>query len=242
MKLFVCSDIHGFYSNFKKSLEASGYNPKSPDHKLIILGDFFDRGQEAKKVKEYLLKTKAILIRGNHDDSLRRLNETGYFKRHDFADGTVDTMKQLADIDSDDSEKILTNFRMENKDLMNLYAKMPYHYVIGDVLFIHSWVPDCSDIVRASRDEWHSATLSNLNRVIKSVKIGEKINFKPYKNVKRVVFGHHRADFIEGMNAYTGPGVNTELIATLEANGLKLYGVDGRVEDTNKIPVLVLEV
>lgn len=242
MKLFICSDIHGFYSIFKDSLEKSGYDKNNPDHKLIILGDFFDRGPEAKLVKEFILKEKAILIRGNHDDSLMRLYETGYVKSHNFTDGTFDTMKQLGDVSSDDTTNVLYNFRAKNKDLKEFYETMPYYYIIKNILFVHSWTPNCEDIAEATRDQWHEATLTSLTRKIQFVRNGGMVNLYPYTNVKRIVFGHHKADDISGMEDYFGEGTYTEAIKVLETKYLTLYGVDGRVEETHKIPILVLEV
>lgn len=242
MKLFVCSDIHGFYSEFKDSLKKSGYDKNNPNHKLIILGDFFDRGPEAKSVKEFILNEKAILIRGNHDDSLMRLYETGYIKGHDYKGGTFNTMEQLGETNSNEINRVLTNFRLKNNDLINLYYKMPYYYIAKDILFVHSWTPNVDDITEATRDEWHSATLTSLNRKIESIKSGEEINLYPYTNIKTIVFGHHKADDIRGMENYGGNGVYTEAIKTLKTKNLTLYGVDGRVEETGKIPVLIMEV
>lgn len=242
MKLFVCSDIHGFYSEFKDSLKKSGYDKNNPNHKLIILGDFFDRGSEAKLVKDFIMKEKAVLIRGNHDDSLMRLYETGYIKRHDYTGGTFNTMEQLGEADSGETNRVLADFRLKNKDLMDLYYKMPYYYIVKDILFVHSWVPNVDDIVKATRDEWHSATLTSLSKKVDLVKFGGAINLYPYTNIKTIVFGHHKADDICGMENYDGNGVYTEAIKMLKTKNLTLYGVDGRVEETGKIPVLVLEV
>ena len=43
---FVCSDIHGFYKEWMKSLKEAGFNKNNPEHILIVLGDVFDRGNE----------------------------------------------------------------------------------------------------------------------------------------------------------------------------------------------------
>lgn len=242
MKLFVCSDIHGFYSEFKDSLEKSGYDKNNPNHKLIILGDFFDRGSEAKLVKDFMLNEKAILIRGNHDDSLMRLYETGYIKSHNYISGTFNTMEQLGENEPGEANRVLTDFRLKNKDLMDLYYKMPYYYIVKDILFVHSWVPDVDNIIKATKEEWHNATLTSLSKKIGLVKLGGAVNLYPYTNIKTIVFGHHKADDLCGMENYDGNGVYTEAIKTLKTKKLTLYGVDGRVEETGKIPVLIMEV
>lgn len=38
MKYYVTADVHGFYTEFHKTLEAAGYFTDPEVHKLIILG------------------------------------------------------------------------------------------------------------------------------------------------------------------------------------------------------------
>ena len=193
-------------------------------------------------MKKFLFNTNAILIRGNHDDSLMRIYETGYIKRHDFVDGTFNTMQQLGNCDSDKTETVLAAFRKNNEDLMNFYSKMPYYYLIGDVLFVHSWLPLCDDFTEANLEEWHRATLTSLTRLIASIKNGLPVNTYPYTNVKKIVFGHHKADDLKDMENYEGEGVYNDLIRTLKTDRITLYAIDGRVQLTGKIPILIMEV
>lgn len=46
MTYFVTSDIHGFYTIFKKALKKAKFDINNKDHVLIICGDLFDRGEE----------------------------------------------------------------------------------------------------------------------------------------------------------------------------------------------------
>jgi len=55
MKYFVSSDIHGFYSEWIKALEEKQFNIEDPEHKLIVLGDLFDRGSEAKALQTFVM-------------------------------------------------------------------------------------------------------------------------------------------------------------------------------------------
>lgn len=74
MVYFVAGDIHGYYSQFKQSLAEAGFDFDNEDHKIILCGDAFDRGSEASKLVDYLVrlydKGKLIYIRGNHEDLL----------------------------------------------------------------------------------------------------------------------------------------------------------------------------
>ena len=44
MKYYITADIHGFYTEFHKVQDEAGYFTDPEPHKLIILGDIFDRG------------------------------------------------------------------------------------------------------------------------------------------------------------------------------------------------------
>ena len=72
MRYYVAADIHGFFTPFRTALEAAGYCEDDGEKKIIICGDLFDRGAEAKKVQDFVLemlkRDQLILIRGNHED------------------------------------------------------------------------------------------------------------------------------------------------------------------------------
>ena len=72
MKHSIPADVYGFYTEFHKALDEVGYFTDPEPHKLIILGDLFDRGQEAVEVQRFILslleQDAVILVRGNHED------------------------------------------------------------------------------------------------------------------------------------------------------------------------------
>ena len=47
MRYYVTADVHGFYTKLHEALESAGYFDDPEPHRLIILGDIFDRGGEA---------------------------------------------------------------------------------------------------------------------------------------------------------------------------------------------------
>ena len=79
MKYYVVSDIHSFYTKFRQSLAAAGFFEDTALHKLIVLGDLFDRGDESIGLQDFIIdlitKDEVILIRGNHEDLYRDLVE-----------------------------------------------------------------------------------------------------------------------------------------------------------------------
>ena len=71
MKYYITADIHGFYTEFYKALDEAGYFTNPEPHKLIILGDIFDRGQEIVEMQRFILslleQDAVIMVRGNHE-------------------------------------------------------------------------------------------------------------------------------------------------------------------------------
>lgn len=76
MRYYITADVHGYYSLLRDSLRKSGYFDDAEAHKLIILGDLFDRGAEAREMQDFFLQMmeqeQVILIKGK---SLRDLKE-----------------------------------------------------------------------------------------------------------------------------------------------------------------------
>lgn len=70
-RTLVISDIHGELEKFEQLLEKIEYDPKMDQ--LILLGDYVDRGPNAKGVIEKVWRLKesgARLLKGNHEDMM----------------------------------------------------------------------------------------------------------------------------------------------------------------------------
>ena len=105
MKYYIAADIHGFYTEFYKALDEAGYFTDPEPHKLIILGDLFDRGQEAVEMQSFILhlmeQNAVILVHGNHEDLFEEMItiDEGLPVRHHKSNGTYDTALQLTGYD-----------------------------------------------------------------------------------------------------------------------------------------------
>lgn len=77
MRYYIISDIHGYYTELKQTLDEKGFFSDTIPHTLIVCGDILDRGSEAKEVQQFILdlmdKNEIILIRGNHEDLMMDL-------------------------------------------------------------------------------------------------------------------------------------------------------------------------
>ena len=105
MKYYITADIHGFYTEFHKALDEARYFNDPVPHKLIILGDIFDRGQEAVEMQCFILQLMeqdaVILVRGNHEDLYEEMItiDEGLPVRHHKSNGTYSTALQLTGYD-----------------------------------------------------------------------------------------------------------------------------------------------
>ncbi len=173
---FVISDIHGFYKEMISALHKAGYRKNNPEHKLVVLGDIFDRGPDSVKVYKFLKslpKKRRILIRGNHETLLRQLVNRGKFYEHDYYNGTLGTVCQFTGYEFIDCvynpEMVCEDFK-QNGILEWIASKEWVNYAeMGKYIFVHSWIPvnilDGTDIYdcKASteikmRPDWREAT------------------------------------------------------------------------------------
>ena len=94
---------------FHHALAKAGYFVDTEPHKLILLGELFDRGREAKKMETFVMdlldKDEIILIRGNHEDLFEELviDDHGMPYKHHMSNGTFDIAMQLTGFDLETS-------------------------------------------------------------------------------------------------------------------------------------------
>lgn len=160
MKYFVISDVHSFYDQMISSLDEAGFDIENKDHKLILCGDAFDRGPDAIKVLNFLKNLaknkKLIYIRGNHEDLLIDCFNKAIFEHYDVTNGTVDTIRQLAEHQTGYrvSEKQLAyNYREVKENakatgIIDFIEKNSIDYFETDhYVFVHGFIPTTSEYV-----------------------------------------------------------------------------------------------
>ena len=158
MKYFVTSDTHSFFNEMLEAIHDKGFEENNPDHKLIICGDVFDRGNQSVEIYDYLrhIDDQFIYIRGNHEDLLmdcvRDIVAGKTIGFHHFSNGTVKTIEQLCDLKENelcfprrsDSTNQLVYDKM--KPIMEWINTKSVNYVeIGDNIFVHGWIPVVGD-------------------------------------------------------------------------------------------------
>ena len=153
-KYFITSDVHGFFNELMVALNSKGFDVNNSDHKLIILGDLFDRGPDNRKVYEFVksLGDRFIYVRGNHEDLLgdcvREIVSVREVSEHHWHNKTVDTIAEFTQMNT----KVFRGFvRWENvnqttwevmKPILNwIDEKSVDYYELDDNVFVHGWIP-----------------------------------------------------------------------------------------------------
>ncbi len=150
MKYYVTSDTHGFYSLLRYTLEKVGFFKEEEDHRLVILGDLFDRGGEAIEMQDFILhlmdEQKAILIRGNHEDLYKELvtEDFGYPYEHHITNGTFRTALDLTGVELKDAIHDHIKFARAGRNTpfyQRIIPSMLDYYETKNYIFTHGWIP-----------------------------------------------------------------------------------------------------
>lgn len=153
-KYFITSDVHGFFNELMVALNSKGFDVNNSDHKLIVLGDLFDRGLDNIKVYEFVksLGDRFIYIRGNHEDLLgdcvREIVSGREVSEHHWHNRTVDTIAEFTQMNTN----VFRGFvRWENVNQTTWEVMKPILdwideksvdcYELGDNVFVHGWIP-----------------------------------------------------------------------------------------------------
>lgn len=189
-RTLVISDIHGELEKFEQLLEKVEFNPKMDQ--LILLGDFVDRGPNAKGVLEKVMSLKesgARLLKGNHEDMMIKALTTDLkkswnhwvkrcggdktlfsygFSEHDIATSDEDFQKPV--LDSEELQKHLVFIQgLEN------------YIETAEYILVHAGIHPTTPIAETDpyilvwiRDEFHQG----------------------YKGEKTVIFGHTETNLL----------------------------------------------
>lgn len=139
-KLFVISDVHGFYDEMIDALYDAGFDENNQDHWLIGCGDYFDRGRKPREVMRYFRSLpRKVLVRGNHEQLLVDCCERGEAYMHDLSNGTAQTISDLSRTNyfPEDCDRTLRIVKPFLNEMVNYFETK--HYI-----FVHSWIPSVS--------------------------------------------------------------------------------------------------
>ncbi len=126
MNYFIIGDIHGCYFTLREMLDKH-WNPE--DEKLIILGDFVNKGKHTFAVIEFLMKLKKqldeqmVILKGNNE----------YLFEEYYRDSITLRSKQKFE-----------NYNLDYVQTLNWMEKLPHQWQNGVIFTSHAGVPiDC---------------------------------------------------------------------------------------------------
>lgn len=239
MKYFISSDIHGFFNEWQNALKDKGFDLNNPEHKIILCGDLFDRGNQPKEIIEFVLKhkDKVILIRGNHEDLMEQMIERNSSDYGDLCNGTAQTIVDLYpewQISEFDLKKIANLTKLQKVLDMCIDYYETKHYI-----FVHAWIPiveNCylydSDWRTARKERWEKARWTNPV---------EMFRYEIYEPNKTIVCGHWHCSALwheQNPDEYEEFGDKAIFEPFITKN---MIAIDACTAYSHKVNVIVLE-
>lgn len=239
MKYFVSSDIHGFFNEWQNALTDKGFDLNNPEHKIILCGDLFDRGNQPKEIIDFVLKhkDKVILIRGNHEDLMEQMIERDFSDYGDLCNGTAQTIVDLYpewQISEFDLKKIAKATRLQEVLDMCIDYYETKHYI-----FVHGWIPiieNCylydSNWRTARKERWGKARWTNPV---------EMYRYEIYEPNKTIVCGHWHCSALwhkQNPDEYEEFGDKANFEPFITKN---MIAIDACTAYLHKVNVVVLE-
>ena len=239
--IFAVSDIHGYYTAFKRALDESGFDAENENHIFMCLGDLFDRGEENVAVYDYIKALpRKILLRGNHDEVLRDALVSGALSQVVTDNNTDLTIKDFLGKDAiDENGRIDVETHAEKvRELIAFVDSMGDYYEVGDLIFTHGWLPIDVDKKRrtacllqnwrdASAEEWSDAHWVSWNEVYS---VGAVLDGKT------IVCGHRTARMGDRFDPMREPDCTEPFF------GKGVIAIDAGTNRSGRVNVLRLEI
>ena len=265
MKFYVVSDVHGYYSAFIVALAEAGWFKETQPKKLVLCGDTFSRGSEARELMNFLTELhkqgKLVYIKGDHDEILTELLNDVYCgddvidisasARYGF--GIFDTAVQLSGMTTQevfDRPKEMVRRVHECPLFTVLLPSSLNYYETSKYIFTHGWIPVktlCEGLCpkyafdpywrNAPKGLWRKARWSN----------GIDMACKHHLTVwgrKRIVCGHITASYARYKYATKDEDRIGKRIFDFDSTpfyGKGFIAIDGNTDRTGKVNVLVIE-
>ena len=157
--IYAMSDIHGQYDLFVIRINQIRPLLEEGDNKLILLGDFIDRGnksyeclKQAYDLEQEFGKEKVIVLKGNHEvwfEEFLFLNENVWLAEDKdfFTSGTFLTKEQLKELDVLPNREtrivyIKKCIKENHKDLLSWMRKLRLFYETATQIFVHAGVDE----------------------------------------------------------------------------------------------------
>lgn len=134
-RLFAIGDVHGCFDKLKALIEEKIFLQKSD--KLILLGDYIDRGSQSKEVIDYIIELKEkgfdiIPLIGNHEVMLIDF----LFDKKNLSlwiqNGGSETLKSFG----------ISSLETLESKYIDFFKDLQYYYSYEEFLFVHAGFND----------------------------------------------------------------------------------------------------
>lgn len=146
-KMIAIGDIHGCCRTLEALLEKL---EEYPDHKLIFVGDYIDRGPCSREVVDLLIeldkKRECVFLRGNHEQMLLDVKEHGEYENHQIwiMNGGDKTLKSYG----------LSSSKLDfPEDHMEFYRNTKFFYSSDKYFFVHAGAPPHQTLEASTSDK-----------------------------------------------------------------------------------------
>ena len=237
-KLFIAADVHGYYTELMKALDKAGFDVENEEHYFVSVGDLFDRGSENGRVYDFVRRLPhKILIRGNHEDMLYEVLDTGRVTIRERDNGMYATLSELIGKDSIDGDGRIDTEKYAKKirDIKAFIASMADFYEAGGFVLTHGWLPVVFDGRYPRVDPlWRNASASEW-------RLAHELEWQQFYSVRAVLEGKtivcgHRPSYLGYMfdihryNDCTDPFYGDGMIA-----------IDAATVRSGRVNVLIIE-
>ena len=145
-RLFAIGDIHGCFNSLKQLVEEKIQITKTD--KVILLGDYIDRGPRSKEVIDYIIELKEkgfdiIPLKGNHEAMLLDAFMDDDLLSRWIHNGGIETLKSFG---------IISLNQLETKYL-EFFKNLQLYFELENYLFVHAGFND--EIENPFNDSYH---------------------------------------------------------------------------------------
>lgn len=134
-RIFAIGDIHGCYDSLKKMIEEVIKLQKND--KLILLGDYIDRGEKSKEVIDFIIqllehKFDIVPLMGNHEAMLLEAFENEKNVSKWIQNGGNETLKSFN----------ISSIKKLDSKYIKFFNTLKYYYLLNEFLFVHAGFND----------------------------------------------------------------------------------------------------
>ncbi|WAA10970.1 metallophosphoesterase family protein [Fervidibacillus albus] len=143
LRTLVISDIHGCFDEWMELLDLVNYT--IGQDRLILLGDYVDRGPKSKEVIDHVMELakeeEVIVLKGNHDERFVSLIETGNPRVREmfFKYGGFETLKSyIPDFSMEQFEEAVDFIRNEFHHHIEFLNRTKLYFEDERFIYVHA--------------------------------------------------------------------------------------------------------